>query len=429
MNLRIATPQLRWLIAGLLLGVTLINYLDRLTMSVLVGDIRQSLNLSENDYAQIVSLFFVAYAIMYPCSGYIVDRLGTKLGMATFVFIWSVSQMLHGLAGGKCSFAACRFGLGLAEPGSFPAATKAIGEWFPINQRALGVGIFNTGSSLGAALAAPLVAFLAIHYGWRAAFIFTGAAGILWMLLWLVIYESPPGSNKLTKKEMPQSGELVIASEIPLPTKQVNWVGVACSRAGFMLILARFLTDPVIYFVVFWLPAYLEKERGFDLAMIGRYAWLPYAVGGIGYLIGGWLPALMMSRGWSVSRSRKTTMCIGAAIMPMAILAPLAPTWWMAIAAMCMVVMGHAIWVTNLMTLPTDLFPPHEVGTAAGFSGMGGAIGGALASWSTGSIVSHFSYLPLFICAGLLHPIAMLLMWRFLPERGCSEIQNEKTAK
>ncbi len=224
------------------------------------------------------------------------------------------------------------------------------------------------------------------------------------MALWLAIYESP------------EPGELTIVGEISAAKRQVDWLGVVCSRAGFMLILARFLTDPVIYFVIFWLPAYLEKERGFNLAMIGRYAWLPYAVGGIGYLIGGWLPALMMRKGWSVSHSRKMAMCIGVVMMPTAILAPLAPTWWMAIVAMCVVVMGHAIWITNLMTLPTDLFPSHEVGTAAGFSGMGGAIGGALANWYTGSIVAHFSYLPLFICAGLLHPISMMLIWRFLPE-------------
>ena len=409
MNLRIAIHKLRWVIAGLLFAVTLINYTDRMTMSVLVGDIRTSLNLSENDYSQIVSLFLIAYAIMYPCSGYIVDRMGTKPGMALFVCVWSVCQMLHGLAGGKWSFAACRFGLGLAEPGSFPAATKAIGEWFPIKQRALGIGIFNTGSALGAALAAPLAAFLAIHYGWRAAFILTGAAGIFWMVFWLAIYESP--------QETPQLRKLTGSHETPVVKKPVNWLGVVCSRGGLMLILARFLTDPVIYFVIFWLPAYLEKERGFNLAMIGRYAWLPYAVGGIGYLIGGWLPALMMRAGWSVSRSRKTAMGIGAAIMPVAIIAPLAPAWWMAIAAMCVVVMGHAIWITNLMTLPTDLFSPQEVGTAAGFAGMGGAIGGALANWFTGSIVADFSYLPIFVCAGLLHPISVLLIWRFLPER------------
>lgn len=409
MNAPTTFSRFRWFIAGMLLVVTLINYTDRLTMSVLVGDIRQSLNLSETDYSQIVSFFLLAYAAMYAGSGYIVDRLGTRLGMALFVGLWSICQMLHSLALGKWSFAACRFGLGLAEPGSFPAATKAIGEWFPPEQRAIGVGIFNAGSSLGAAVAAPLAAFLGLHYGWRAAFVFTGALGLIWLAVWLLIYQTPrkqPEVKPVEKKET-----------ISPKSNRVDWIGVLKSRPGFMLILARFLTDPVIYFVIFWLPAYLEKERGFDLKMIGRYAWIPYAFGGLGYIGGGWLSGKLTQAGWSVGRSRKTAMTVGVALLPVAILAPLVPSYGLAIAAMCLVVFGHAIWVANLMTLPADLFRPGVVATAAGFSGMGGAIGGALANWFTGSIVAHFSYLPIFICAGLLHPFSMLLLWRFLPER------------
>ncbi|MBU6409792.1 MAG: MFS transporter [Verrucomicrobiota bacterium] len=422
MNPRFTLPKLRWIIAGLLLVVTLINYTDRLTMSVLVGEIRQNLHLDETDYWQIVSLFFVAYAIMYAGSGYVVDRLGTRLGMALFVCLWSVSQMLHGLAIGKWSFAACRFGLGLAEPGSFPAATKAVGEWFPPQQRALGVGIFNAGSSIGATLASPLAAVVALNYGWRAAFVFTGVLGLLWLAAWLALYRPPRLNPWLSRKEAAELGSLGViaeasAVETPVATKRADWLGVLASRAGFMLIVARFLTDPVIYFVIFGLPDYLEKERGFDLAMVGRYAWVPYAFGGGAYLVGGWLSGRMMRGGWSLARSRKTAMTIGAALLPTAILAPLVPSAWMAIAATCVIVAGHSIWVGNLMTLPADMFPPDEVATAAGFSGMGGAIGGALAFWFTGSIISHFSYLPIFICAGLLHPTAILLVWWLLPER------------
>ena len=397
--------------------VTLINYMDRMTISVLVDDIQRSLHLTDKDYSEIISLFFVAYAIMYAVSGYVVDRLGTRLGMALFVCVWSVSQIAHSLANGKWSFTACRFGLGLAEPGSFPAATKAIGEWFPIEQRALGVGIFNAGSSIGAAAAAPVTAFLALQYGWRAAFIFTGALGLIWMTFWLIIYESPQRNRWLSKSEAAVITSALPVVEVPNLKQPVNWLGVISSRAGVMLILARFLTDPVIYFVIFWLPHYLEKERGFDLAMIGKYAWVPYMFGGVGYLFGGWLAGEMLRAGWTTSRARKTTMTVGAAFLPVAIMAPFVPSWGLAISAMCAVVMGHSIWISNLMTLPTDLFTPHEVGTASGLSGMGGAIGGALANWFTGSIIAHFSYAPIFICAGLLHPIAVLLVWVFLPQR------------
>jgi ACS family hexuronate transporter-like MFS transporter len=398
----------------------LINYTDRMTLSVLVGQIRQSLHLTESDYSQIVSLFFVAYAIMYAGSGYIVDRLGARAGMAVFVCLWSAAQILHGLAVGKWSFAACRIGLGLTEPGGFPAATKAIGEWFPARQRALGVGIFTAGSAFGAALAAPLAAILALHYGWRTAFILTGAMGLVWLIAWLAIYQSPRRNRWLSDieaKELSNAGVMVEMPAMEIPVEKGSWLGVLASRPGFMLVLARFLTDPVIYFVIFWLPAYLEKERGFDLKMIGKYAWIPYLFGGAGYMIGGWLSGRLMRAGWSVSRARKTAMAIGAGIMPTAILAPLVPSWWMAIAATCVIVLGHAIWIGNLMTLPTDLFPAGKVGTAAGFSGMGGAIGGALANWYTGDVVAHFSYVPLFVCAGLLHPITMFLVWRFLPDR------------
>jgi len=414
---RFTIPRLRWIIAGLLFLVTLINYTDRLTMSVLVGQIRADLLLTESDYSHIVSLFLVAYAVMYAVSGCVVDRLGTRLGMALFVGFWSISQMLHGLATGKWTFAACRFGLGLAEPGSFPAAVKAIGEWFPPSQRALGVGIFNTGSSLGAAVAAPLTVFITNHYGWRAAFMFTGALGLLWLVFWLTLYQPPRRNRWLSATEAAELNKAGVAAEVPITKKFSNWRGVLTSRPGLTLILARFLTDPVIYFVIFWLPAYLEKERGFSLTMIGRYSWVPFAFGGLGYVVGGWLSGRLIRAGWSVTKARKAAMTVGALILPTAILAPLVPSAGLAIAAMSLVVFGHAIWVTNLLALPADLFPPGEVATASGFSGMGGAIGGALANWYTGAIVAKFSYLPIFICAGVLHPIAVALVWWLLSER------------
>jgi len=418
MSARFPLTNLRWLVAGLLLVVTLINYVDRMAISVLIKNILGDFHLDENDYGQIVALFMVAYAVMYAGSGYIVDRLGTRVGMAFFVCIWSVCQVLHSLTVGKWSFAACRVGLGLAEPGSFPAATKAIGEWFPARKRAVGVGIFNTGSVIGAAVASPLAAFVALRFGWRAAFVFTGVLGFIWLIAWLVFYQPPQNNRWLAGNEStePRPAES-IAGETINNKKTTDWFGVLASRPGFVLILARFLTDPVIYFVMFWLPAYLEKERGFDLKMIGEYTWIPWAVGGLGYVLGGWFSGKMIHADRKIGRSRKIAMTVGTALLPSAVFAPLVPSAALAIAAMCVVVLGHAIWVTNLMTLPTDLFPPGKVATAAGLSGMGGAIAGALANWFTGSFVTHFSYLPIFIFAGLLHPTAAVLVWWLLPER------------
>lgn len=416
MNGRLAIPKLRWVIAALLLSVTLINYIDRTAVSVLISQIEKSLHLSDTDYSQIVSLSLIAYAIMYAGSGYIVDKVGTKAGMALFVCLWSTSQMLNSVVGGKWSFAACRFGLGLAEPGSFPAAVKAIGEWFPARQRALGVGIFNVGSSLGVAVASYLAAFISLRYGWRAAFIITGAMGFVWLVGWLMIYESPRRNRWLSEREAVEFREAPVIAD--KPNEKPTWWSVVSSRPGLMVLLPRLLTDPVIYFVIFWLPLYLEKERGFDLAMIGKYNWIPYVVGGApGYIIGGLLSNWMTSRGRTIGNSRKIAMTIGAAFLPAAILAPFVSSSGLAIAAICLVVFGHAIWISNLMALPTDLFPPGAVATAAGISGMGGAIGGALANWYTGSIVTHFSYMPIFVCAGLLHPLAVSLVWMLLPER------------
>jgi MFS transporter, ACS family, hexuronate transporter len=411
-NLKI--PKLRWVIAALLLLVTMINYTDRMTLSVLVGAVRKDLGLSETDYSQIVSAFFFAYAIMYAVSGYVVDRLGTRRGLALFVAGWSVAQMLHALASGKWSLAGYRFLLGLTEPGSFPAATKAVREWFPPEQRAMGVGLFNAGSSLGAAIASPLAAFLALRYGWRMAFVFTGGLGIVWLLFWLILYHPPRVNRWLHPREL----ALIPPDPQPAgPRQRTDWKRVLLSRPCAALMLARFCADPVIYFVIFWLPAYLQKERGFDLAMIGRYGWVPYVFGDIGYIFGGWLSGRLMRAGWSLPNARKASLAVGAAFLPVAILAPLAPNAALAIAATCSVVFGHAVWIANLLTLPADLFGSNEVATASGFSGMGGAIGGILANLGTGYIVSHFTYTPVFVLAGLMHPLALLIVWRMLKAR------------
>lgn len=418
MNTRFTLPKLRWIIAGMLLVVTLINYTDRMTLSVLIGEVSKDLHLTTNDYGQIVSLFLLAYAIMYAVSGWVVDRLGTKVGMACFVSFWSVAQMLHGLATGKWTLATCRIGLGLAEPGSFPAATKAIREWFPAEQRALGVGIFNAGSSLGAAVASPLAAFLALNYGWRAAFLFTGGLGLVWLVFWWILYQPPHRSRWLGEKEAAELRAAGVMAQVePAVKERVDWRAVLRSRPCLTLILARFLSDPVIYFVIVWFPAYLQKERGFDLAMIGKYAWVPFVFGDFGYIFGGWLSGRLMRAGWSLPKARKTAMTVGAAMLPTAVLTTLVPSSALAIAITCVVVFGHAVWVSNLLTLPADIFRQKEVGTAAGFSGMGGAIGGAIANLATGYIVSRFTFLPIFIWAGLMHPVSLLLVWWLLPAR------------
>jgi ACS family hexuronate transporter-like MFS transporter len=383
----------------LLCLATMLNYMDRLALGVVSVDIRREFLLDERDYGQILALFMMAYAVMYAGSGYIVDRLGTKRGFAVFVAAWSIAQMLHGLAVGKWSLAACRFGLGLAEPGNWPAAAKAVKEWFPAERRSLGIGIFNSGSSLGSALAQPLVAGLAIWAGWRWAFVVTGALGLFWVVAWLKTYRTGPLASVARVKVKP------------------DWRRVIRQRACWSLMLARFLTDPVIYFVSFWLPEYLRKERGFDLSMVAQYAWVPFIFGDIGYLFGGWLGGKLIDRGWSLPSARKAVLSLGAAFMPPAMFAPWLPEAWMAIAVTASALFGHALWISNLLTIPTDIFDDHEVGTASGLTGMGGAIGGMLANLGTGYVVHQFSYAPIFLLAGVVHPVAAGLVTWLLPNR------------
>jgi ACS family hexuronate transporter-like MFS transporter len=418
-------PGMRWVIAAMLFLATTVNYCDRLALSIVSTDLRKAFIMTEQDYSQVVSIFLIAYAIMYAGSGYVVDRLGTRRGFSVFIFVWSAAAMLHGFATGKWSLAAFRFMLGLAEPGNWPAAAKAVAEWFPARQRALGVGIFNAGSSLGSAIAPPVVTYMTLHYGWRSAFYFTGSLGFVWLAAWLVLYQPPylnrwlrPAEYEAMKDEVEAPVEAAakdgLAGGTASPT--VSWTEVIRKRECYTLILARFFTDPVIYFVIFWLPEYLRKERHFDLAMVGQYASVPFIAGGIGYVVGGWLSGKLMRAGWSLPRARKFVMLLGAAVMPAAILAPAVPTAWMAILAICFVTLGHAFWTANLQAIPTDLFRSGEMGTATGFSGMGGAVGGILANYGTGWVVQHFSYAPIFVMAGLMHPLAIAIVYKMLPD-------------
>jgi ACS family hexuronate transporter-like MFS transporter len=406
-------PGLRWWIAAMLFLATTINYVDRTALSIVSVDVRREFRLDEQDYSHIVTLFLIAYAIMYAGSGYLVDRLGTKRGFAVFMAGWSLSQMAHAFTVGKWSLGAARFALGLTEPANWPAAAKAVAEWFPARDRALGVGIFNSGSSIGSAIAPPLVAFLTYQYGWRAAFVVTGSIGFLWLIAWWILYAPPRENRWLRPSEIPAVEEVAATPIAARP----DWKRVIGMRECYTLILGRFFTDPVIYFVIFWLPEYLRKERGFDLAMVGQYAWVPFIFGDIGYMLGGWLSGFLIRQGWTLPRARKFVMLLGACCMPVAMFAPLVPQAWMAIAATCFVTFGHAFWVSNIQTLPTDLFRSGEVGTAMGFSGMGGAVGGILANLATGYVVQNFSYAPVFLMAGLMHPLSAVIVYRLLPDR------------
>ena len=406
-------PRLRWAIAVLLLFVSMIAYIDRLTFSVLGPGILGSLHLTERDYSFVISVFLVAYTSMYAISGLIVDRWGARKGLALFVFVWSIAEGLHAFVRGKWSLSILRFVVGLAEPGTFPSAIKVIQEWFSTEQRALGMGVFSLGTTLGAVIAPPLAGFLALRYGWRSAFLVVGALGLVWLVGWLLVYY-PPGKHPRLR-EAPDAAPPV--AEEARPKVRVAWLDILRSRPCLVLMLVKFLTDPVIYFVIFWLPAYLQKERGFDLALVARYAYLPYVFGGMGHILGGWFSGYLIKRGWSLPRARKAALVVGACVLPAAVAAPLVPSAMAAIAIMCVVVFGHSFFGVTYMTLPTDLFSREAVGRAGGLCGTSGSVGATLATVAIGYVVSLFSYRYIFLVAGLMHPIAVgaLLLW--LPDR------------
>jgi ACS family hexuronate transporter-like MFS transporter len=418
-------PRLRWIIAAMLFFATAVNYADRQALAVVSDRIRAQFALTEVDYSRVLAGFFLAYAIMYAGSGYIVDRLGAKKSFSLFIGVWSLASIAHAFATGVWSFGICRFVLGLGEPGNWPAATKAISEWFAPKQRALGTGIFNAGSSAGSALSGPVVSWLTISYGWQFAFIAVGATGFLWLIFWRILYDSPHNSKLLPRDEYLAIKDEIppVEEEGPASAKKVDWSRVVRTREAKALCIARTFTDPVIYFVIFWLPAYLVKERGFDQKMIGKYSWVPFVFGGIAYMLGGWLSGWLMGKGWILPRARKRIMLIGAACLPVAMIAPFVPNAGLAIAAICFITFGHGFWTANLQTMPADLFPGHEVGTVAGFSGMGGAIGGMIANLGTGYVVSRFSYAPIFLIAGLMHPMCMYVIFRMLPDSRFRSVQ------
>jgi ACS family hexuronate transporter-like MFS transporter len=407
----VTAARARTLLGVLLCASTLLNYLDRLSIGIVSVEIRTQFHMTAQDYGNVLSLFFVAYTIMYAGSGCVLDRLGTRRGFALFLAAWSLAQMLHGFAQGIATLAACRFLLGLAEPGAWPGAAKAVAEWLPPARRALYMGIFNAGTSLGSAAAPVLIAAITLSYGWRSAFIATGLLGFLWLAAWLAFYHPPAQSPWLSPTTRAELIRQLTPTQLLDPPSR-NSFTLFFTRPCWSLTLTRFFTDPVIYFAIFWLPEYLRTSRGFNLAMIRNYAWLPFLAGGLGYIGGGWLSGHLIAKGWNLRRARNAGLLAGAAFMPLTMLTPFVPNAALALLTSSFLTIGHGVWVANFQTLPADLYPNHEVGRVMGFSGAGGALGGVLAQTATGWIVTHFSYTPAFLLAGLLHPLSAAFLFR-----------------
>ncbi len=293
--------MMRWVIIGLVFLVTLINYVDRLTISVLAPVITKDLGLSNLEFGTIATWFLLAYTVSQALSGRLYDRVGTRLGFTASVTLWSLAAMATATARTFFSLSFFRFILGLGEAGNWPGAAKAVAEWFPVRERAFGMAIFNSGAALGAVVAPPLIVFFQLRYGWQSTFLLTGLLGLLWLPLWLSIYRDAPAA----------------AGQAPA----IRTEGLLHHRQVWGIVLARFITDPTWWLYITWLPKYLNDARGFSLAKIGLFVWIPYLAADIGSLSGGWLSGYLITRGWSVDRARKSVILGAALLMPAGIFA------------------------------------------------------------------------------------------------------------
>ena len=406
--------HLRWFICALLFFACTLNYLDRQTVSVLKGQLQAELHWTESDYGWIVFAFQVGYAIMLTVSGRIIDQLGTRLGYALTVAWWSVVAIAHTFARGAFSFGMARFFLGASEAGNTPAAIKAVAEWFPARERALAAGIFNAGANVGAMVAPPLVAWLTLRWSWREAFIVTGSIGFLWLMAWLVAFYPPAEHPNITEEE---HREIQSDTERAATDAKISWTELFHSRQTWAFIIAKFLTDPVFLFYIFWLPSYFQEKLGFSLAMIGYFAWIPFLAADIGSVAGGWLSGFWIKLGWPLSTARKGAMAVCAFCMPAAIVAVFASKAWVAVALISLATSAHQGWSSNLFAVVSDIFPKQDVASVIGLGGTGGAVGGMIFALTTGYVLQMLhTYVPLFIIAGIMHPLALVLVHRLIPK-------------
>jgi ACS family hexuronate transporter-like MFS transporter len=397
---------LRWIIAGLLLAATTINYIDRQAISVAGPVISRDLGLSATDYSYIVFAFLLAYAIMQVLAGGLVDRVGTRKGFAVAVTGWSIASMLHAAGTGVLSFSIYRFLLGAFEAANFPAAMKAIAEWFPRHERSIAVGILNVGPGLGAVVAPPLISALILTWGWREAFLATGVLGVLWMILWLRIYESPERHDWIT----PEESALLVDRDVPTGAPRADVRELFSSVRLWGLMLGRFTSDGAFYFFVFWLPRYLSDVRGFGIAEIGAFAWIPFLASDLGSVAGGWGGSALVRGGMSLTRSRMLTMWIGAVLSAVAWPAATAATPMGALALIAVAMFGIQVKASSLFTMPADMFPTRSVALAWGLSGAAGSIGGMIFQLYIGQMVDRIGYAPVFWVVSGMHLVSAVIV-------------------
>jgi len=402
----------RWTICALLFFATTINYIDRQVLGILAPFLEKEIGWSEAEYGFIVTAFQGAYALGLLLVGRVMDVLGTKRGYSVALTFWSFAAMAHALARSAFGFGAARFALGLGESGNFPAAIKTVAEWFPKKERALATGIFNAGSNVGAVVAPLVVPWITLTYGWQEAFIATGAIGFTWLIFWWILYDVPERSKRVSKQEL-----AYIQSDPPDPPEKIPWLKLMGYRQAWAFAIGKFLTDPIWWFYLYWVPKFLNKSYGLTLDKLGLPLIVIYLMADIGSVGGGWLSSAFIKRGWEVHRGRKAAMLICAlAVLPI-VYASQAADLWVAVALLGLATAAHQGWSANLFTTVSDMFPRKAVGSIVGFGGMAGSVGGMLFSTSAGLILELTgSYMVMFIAAGGAYLVTLLILHLLVPK-------------
>lgn len=405
-------PGLRWWVVALLFFVTVLNYVDRQTLSVLAPTLKGEFRMSNMDYAFVVNAFLISYTVMQAVSGAFLDWIGTKWGFAIMFVWWSAATFLHRFARGVRSLALFRFLLGMGEAGNWPGAAKAIAEWFPENERGGAMGIFNAGSSTGALLAPPLIALTALHMGWRNTFAIISLGGMTWLVFWVMIYRKPPEVSSA----QPAAAVTPENASRALPKAKIRWFSLFAYREMWGIFLARAVTDSVWWFYIFWLPEYLKHDRGFSLSMIGLFAWIPFLTADLGCLAGGWCSDLLMRHGLTLNAGRKVVLAASVLLTSVAWFVPSTTSSTTALALIAVATFGVQSWGTLLLTLPADIFPSDVVASVSGLSGFGAGVGGVLFTFLIGYLLDKFSYRPVLAMAATMHFFGFLVLIALIPK-------------
>jgi ACS family hexuronate transporter-like MFS transporter len=402
----------RWTICALLFFATTINYMDRQVLGLLAPILQKEIGWTDLEYGWIVTAFQAAYAIGLIGFGWFIDKFGTKIGYAIAISGWSIAAMAHALVRTPIGFGAARFGLGLSEAGNFPSAQKATAEWFPKKERALTTGIYNSGANIGAVAAPAVVPWLTVTYGWQEAFIIVGALGFLWVVAWWMMYERPENMKSVSKEELAH----ILSDPPEPPAEKIPWIKLLGYKQTWAFMIGKFLTDPIWWFYLYWLPLYFNREYNLTITSLGLPLIVIYTMTTVGSIGGGWLSSRFIKMGWTINKARKVTMLIMAMLVVSIIVASQVADLWLAVILIGIAAAAHQGWSANIFTTASDMFPKKAVASVTGLGGMAGSIGGMIFAPFIGYMLEVTgSYFVPFVISGTAYLVALGIMHVIVP--------------